>query len=67
MIAGCDGSADALLLPHRPVLLKGLCAINGWGVGTCAGIDIVSAAVGIDSALELSTTGGIVGSEGFAC
>jgi hypothetical protein len=60
-----DASTDTLSLADRPVLLEGASTIDGRLVGTGRDIDVVVAAVGGEASLVLSTTAGVVGSEGF--
>lgn len=52
-----------MILADGPVLLKGLSAVDGGGVGTGLGEDVVGAAINLDGALLLSTGGGVVVTE----
>lgn len=65
MVARGDGAPDALGAADGPVLLEGLGAFNGWGVGSSAHVDVVGAAVGGDLALLGCAAGGVVCAEGF--
>jgi hypothetical protein len=55
-----DGSANTLLLPHRPVLLKGRGTINRRLVGTGRLQDIIGATISSDAALLLCSRAGVV-------
>lgn len=63
--ASVDGSAGALILTDRPVLLKGAGTLDGWLVGTGAHEDIVNGSVGGDGTLPLGTLRGVVCAEIF--
>lgn len=58
-----DRAAAALLLTHRPVLLKGLGAVDGRGVGALGLRDLVLGAVRSDGALNGCCGRGIVGTK----
>ena len=58
-----DATGGSVILADGPVLLKGLSAVDGGGVGTGLGEDVVGAAVNLDGALLLSTGGGVVVTE----
>lgn len=60
--SGIDSAAGSLALTDGPVLLKGLGALNGRGVGPSANVDVVGSAVACDGALPRSTGGGVVSS-----
>lgn len=55
-----DGTADALVLADRPVLLEGPRSLNGRGVDARADAELVVAAVSIDRALVLRARRGVV-------
>jgi hypothetical protein len=63
--ADIDAALGAVLLADGPVLLEGLGAVDGGGVGAGALEDLVGAAVNIDGSLALSAAGGVVGAEGL--
>lgn len=63
MVAGGDGSADALLSANRPVLLEGLGALDRRRVGARANVDVVGCAVARNLALLLAAAGGVVRAE----
>lgn len=65
MVAGRDCSADAFGLADGPVLLKGLCTIDGWGVGSRANVDVVGATITGDGTLLGSPAGRVVSTEGL--
>lgn len=58
----CDinGSAGAVVLANRPVLLKGRGAIDGRLVGTGSLEDVVGAAINGDRALARRSGGGVI-------
>ena len=58
-----DATGGSVILADGPVLLKGLSAVDRGGVGTGLGEDVVGAAVNLDGALLLSTSGGVVVTE----
>lgn len=58
-----DSSVATLRLANRPVLPKGLCAINGGLVDAGGNVDVVVGAVGVNSALVLASTARIVCAE----
>jgi hypothetical protein len=58
-----DATSSALILADRPVLLKGLGAIDRWLVGTGALRDLVRAAVARHGTLVLGVGGWVVGAE----
>jgi hypothetical protein len=55
-----DRTAGALVLANGPVLLKGLCAVNGGLVGAGALRNLVRGTVGGDGALVLRLRGRVV-------
>lgn len=63
--SGVDSAAGSLALADRPVLLKGLGALDGRSVGSSADIDVVGSTVACDGALPRSTGGGVVSSCGL--
>lgn len=65
MVASGDGAPDALGAADGPVLLKGLGAFNGRGVGAGAHVDVVGAVVGRDLALLGGAAGRVICAEGF--
>jgi hypothetical protein len=56
-----DAATDALSRAYRPVLLEGPCAVDGRLVDTGRHRDIVCTTIGLDAALTLRTTAGVVG------
>jgi hypothetical protein len=58
-----DATGGSVILADGPVLLEGLSTVDGGGVGTGLGEDVVGAAVNLDGALLLSTGGGVVVTE----
>lgn len=64
MVSSSDSTTNTLLRPDRPVLRESLGAVDGRLVDAGAGVDVVSAAVGVDGALELQVAAGVVGSVG---
>lgn len=65
MVLHRDGAADALDLADRPVLVKGSSTLDGRLVHTAGAIDVVGAAIGLESA-ELGRAGrGVVGAVGL--
>jgi hypothetical protein len=56
------GSAGALVLANRPVLLKGPCSIDGWLVSTGRLSDLVGRAVGSHGTLVASLGTRVIGS-----
>jgi hypothetical protein len=55
-----DGSAGAVVLADRPVLLKGRGTVNGRLVGTGGLEDVVGAAINGDRALARRSGGGVI-------
>jgi hypothetical protein len=63
VVSDGDGSAGALGLTNRPVLLEGSSTDDGWLVGTGALVDIVGGAVADNRTLLGGSAGWVVGSE----
>lgn len=60
-----DGTTDALLRAHRPVLLESRRAVDGGLVGAGGLVDIVCSAVRLNGALLAGAGAGVVGSVGL--
>ena len=56
-----DAASNALLRADGPVLLESPGAVDRGLVGTGRDVDVVDAAVGRETALELGARGGVVG------
>jgi hypothetical protein len=65
MVLDRNRASDALASPHTPELLERRRPINRRLVGAGRLEDVVSAAVGLDGALLLSSRGGVVGTVGL--
>jgi hypothetical protein len=60
-----DATTDTLLGADRPVLVEGPGTVNGGLVVTGGLVEVVSATVGVDSALVGGSAAGVVGAEGL--
>lgn len=65
VVAGRDCSAHAFRLADGPILLKGLCAVDGGGVGSRADVNVVRTTITGDGSLLGSAAGRVVGTEGL--
>lgn len=65
MVRGGYGSANALALADRPVLLKGRGALDGGLVGAGGLVDIVCSSVSGHGPLLCGAAGRVVGAVGF--
>lgn len=60
-----DAATDTLLSADRPVLVEGPGTVNGGLVVTGGLVEVVSATVGVDSALVGGSAAGVVGAVGL--
>ena len=65
MRAGVYTPTRPLRLPYRPILLKGLCALDTGRVGAGCGVDVVGAAVCGDGAAKGTAGARVIGAVGF--
>lgn len=65
MILGGNGPPDALRLPHRPILLEGLSALDGRCIGSGRRVDVVGASVGGNGAFVRSSAAGVIRAVGL--